>query len=158
MLIESQNHTNGITVTKDGVTVAKSISLLDSVENLAVKIMKQAADKTATNAGDGTTTAIVLTEALVKSGIEKIQDDQNKTQVLRDLVEITKQICDNLKKQSKPLTKKKLIDVATISSNNDRSIGEIIAQTYNKVGKSGIVTVEKSQSSNTTLRLQKELK
>ena len=158
MLIESQNHTNGITVTKDGVTVAKSISLLDSVENLAVKIMKQAADKTATNAGDGTTTAIVLTEALVKSGIEKIQDDQNKTQVLRDLVEITKQICDNLKKQSKPLTKKKLIDVATISSNNDRSIGEIIAQTYNKVGKSGIVTVEKSQSSNTYFETTKGIK
>ena len=158
VLIESQNHTNGITVTKDGVTVAKSISLLDSVENLAVKIMKQAADKTATNAGDGTTTAIVLTEALVKSGIEKIQDDQNKTQVQRDLVEITKQICDNLKKQSKPLTKKKLIDVATISSNNDRSIGEIIAQTYNKVGKSGIVTVEKSQSSNTYFETTKGIK
>ena len=70
VIIESPEHTHGITVTKDGVTVAKSIALLDSVENLAVRIMRQAADRTATNAGDGTTTAIVLTEALVKSGLD----------------------------------------------------------------------------------------
>ena len=74
VLIESPTHTHGITVTKDGVTVAKAISLMDAVENLAVRIMKEAADRTASTAGDGTTTAIVLTEALVKSGIKNIKD------------------------------------------------------------------------------------
>ena len=70
VLIESASHTHGITVTKDGVTVAKSIQLLDPVENLAVQMMREAASRTAANAGDGTTTAIVLTEAIVKNGIE----------------------------------------------------------------------------------------
>ena len=83
VIIESPEHTHGITVTKDGVTVAKSIALLDSVENLAVRIMRQAADRTATNAGDGTTTAIVLTEALVKSGLDLIGEYDNKSEILR---------------------------------------------------------------------------
>ena len=72
VVLESLNHTHGLTVTKDGVTVAKSIELIDPVENLAVRMMKEAADRTATAAGDGTTTAIVLTEALVMAGIEHI--------------------------------------------------------------------------------------
>ena len=82
VLIESPEHTHGITVTKDGVTVAKSIFLMDEVENLAVRIMKEAADRTATTAGDGTTTAIVLTEALVKVGMELIDEDANTPEVL----------------------------------------------------------------------------
>jgi len=73
VLIESPNHRGGITITKDGVTVAKSIDLEDSVENLAITMMKEAADRTATSAGDGTTTAIVLTEAIVKEGMRLIQ-------------------------------------------------------------------------------------
>ncbi len=83
VLIESQEHIGGITVTKDGVTVAKSINLLDPVENLAVRIMKEAADKTATSAGDGTTTAIVLTESLVSKGLELIDEKVNRTEVLK---------------------------------------------------------------------------
>ena len=79
VLIESPNHTHGITVTKDGVTVAKAVSLIDPVENLAVQMMKEAADRTATAAGDGTTTAIVLTESLVKEGMSRITDGVNKT-------------------------------------------------------------------------------
>jgi len=149
VIIESPEHTHGITVTKDGVTVAKSIALLDSVENLAVRIMRQAADRTATNAGDGTTTAIVLTEALVKSGLDLIGEYDNKSEILRLLLSETKSLIKQLHKDSKPVTDKMLKDVATISANNDKDTGEIIAQTYLSVGDNGIVTVEKSQTSET---------
>ena len=146
VLIESPEHTHGITVTKDGVTVAKSISLVDPVENLAVRMMKEAAEGTATIAGDGTTTAIVITEALVDAGITMIGKDYNKTEILRELTEYTQEIIQELGKISKPVTKKMLSDVASISANNDKKIGKIIADTYGKVGKNGIVTVEKSQT------------
>ena len=149
VLIESANHTAGITVTKDGVTVAKAVDLLDPVENLAVRMMKEAADKTATNAGDGTTTAIVLTEALVKAGDELITPELNRIQVLRHMVEIADDVVENLKAKKKKVTKKMLSDVATISANNDKHIGGIIARVYNEIGTNGIVTVEKSQTSDT---------
>ena len=149
VLIESPEHTHGITVTKDGVTVAKSISLVDPVENLAVRMMKEAAEGTATIAGDGTTTAIVITEALVDAGITMIGKDYNKTEILRELTEYTQEIIQELGKISKPVTKKMLSDVASISANNDKKIGKIIADTYGKVGKNRIVTVEKSQTSET---------
>lgn len=123
VIIESPEHTHGITVTKDGVTVAKSIALLDSVENLAVRIMRQAADRTATNAGDGTTTAIVLTEALVKSGLDLIGEYDNKSEILRLLLSETKSLIKQLHKDSKPVTDKMLKDVATISANNDKDTG-----------------------------------
>lgn len=149
VLIESPYHTQGITVTKDGVTVAKSVDLIDPVENLAVRMMKEAADKTATSAGDGTTTAIVLTEALVLGGLKHIKDDMNRTEVLRHLVEISGKVVDRLRRMSKKLSSSMLIDVASLSANNDREIGRIIAEVYKDVGKSGIVTVEKSQTSET---------
>jgi chaperonin GroEL len=147
VLIESPQHTHGITVTKDGVTVAKSVSLLDPTEHLAVRIMKEAAERTASNAGDGTTTAIVLTEALVEAGTEYIKE--NKTQVLRDLVEDTNLIVSNLKAKAKKVSTKVLKDVATISANNDEVLGSIIAEVYKKVGKHGIVAVDKSETSET---------
>jgi chaperonin GroEL len=149
VLIESPQHTASITVTKDGVTVAKAIDLLDPCENLAVRIMREAADKTATSSGDGTTTAIVLTEALVLGGQEHIKDHHNKTEVLRQMVEIGSKVVDKLKEKSKRLSKGMLLDVATISSNNDKETGKIIADVYKSVGKNGIVTVEKSQSTDT---------
>ena len=149
VLIESPEHTHGITVTKDGVTVAKSIALVDPVENLAVRMMREAAEGTATLAGDGTTTAIVLTEALVEAGLQIIGKNDNKTEVLRELLSETKNVIKELGSMSKPVTKKMLSDVASISANNDKAIGKIIADTYNKVGKNGIVTVEKSQTSET---------
>jgi len=149
VIIESPEHTHGITVTKDGVTVAKSIGLIDPVENLAVRMMREAADRTATLAGDGTTTAIVLTEALVRSGMDRIKSTDNKTEILRELLSQTKELIKDLKGQSKKVTKKMLADVATISANNDSNIGKIIADTYNKVGENGIVTVERSQTSDT---------
>lgn len=149
VLIESPHHTHGITVTKDGVTVAKAVDLIDPTENLAVRMMKEAADRTATSAGDGTTTAIVLTEALVKAGMEHIESDTNKTEVLRELVTETTKICDNLKRKSRKVTKGRLKDVATISANNDTAIGDTIAKVYKSVGANGIVTVDKSQTSET---------
>jgi chaperonin GroEL len=149
VLIESPYLTHGITVTKDGVTVAKSVDLIDPVENLAVRMMKEAAERTASSAGDGTTTAIVLTEALVVNGSELITGDLNRTEVLRAMVDITEKVVDKLRKRSKKLSNSMLLDVATISSNNDREIGRIIAETYKAVGRSGLVTIERSQSSST---------
>jgi chaperonin GroEL len=149
VLIESLNHTHGITVTKDGVTVARSIELLDPVENLAVRMMKEAADRTAISAGDGTTTAIVLTEALVLGGVEHITENTNRIEVLRNLVDLSESVVDNLKRRAKKLTSSMLLDVATISANNDRETGRIIADVYKAVGKNGIVTVERSQTTDT---------
>jgi chaperonin GroEL len=128
VLIESPHHTHGITVTKDGVTVAKSVDLVDPVENLAVRMMKEAAERTATSAGDGTTTAIVLTEALVTTGSSLFSENLslNRTMVLRSLTSMTNEVVDSLKNRSRPLTKKMMLDVATISSNNDESVGKII--------------------------------
>jgi chaperonin GroEL len=158
VLIESPNHTHGITVTKDGVTVAKAVELLDPVENLAVKMMKEAADRTATLAGDGTTTSIVLTEALVKAGDTLMTSSHNRTEVLKYLVSFTKDIVGDLSIMSKPINKTRLLDVATISANNDKFIGKIIADTYNKVGKNGIVTIERSQTSETYYETTEGLK
>ena len=158
VLIESPQHTHGITVTKDGVTVAKSIALLDPVENLAVQMMREAADKTASTAGDGTTTAIVLTEAIVNQGMDRIKTTDNKTQILRDVVKASHKVIDQLKKKAEPVTDKKLLDVATISCNNDPEIGKIISDTYKAVGKNGIVTVEKNQTSETTFETTQGIK
>ena len=158
VLIESPNHTHGITVTKDGVTVAKSIDLIDPSENLAVRMMKEAADKTATSAGDGTTTAIVLTEGLVLGGLEHITEEMNRTEVLRHMVDISAKVVDKLRKKSKKVTTSMLLDVAAISANNDREIGRIISEVYKDVGKTGVVTVERSQTSETYAETTKGLK
>tara|TARA_R110000764_G_scaffold31816_3_gene72607 strand:- start:743 stop:2371 length:1629 start_codon:yes stop_codon:yes gene_type:complete len=149
VLIESAYVTGGLTVTKDGVTVAKAVDLVDPVENLAVRMMKQAADNTASSAGDGTTTAIVLTEALVKQGDLLMDDTTNRAEVLKEVVSETEIVIEKLRKASKKITNKRLLDVAVISANNDKAIGKVIADTYKEVGKNGIVTVEKSESSKT---------
>lgn len=158
VLIESPQHTHGITVTKDGVTVAKAVDLLDPVENLAVKMMKEAADRTATLAGDGTTTAIVLTEALVLGGLNYILPEYNRTEVLRQMVDISSKVVDNLRRKAKKVTSSMLVDIASISANNDREIGRIIAEVYKDVGRSGIVTVERSQTHDTYAETTKGLK
>tara|TARA_R110000796_G_scaffold43603_5_gene107078 strand:+ start:1042 stop:2667 length:1626 start_codon:yes stop_codon:yes gene_type:complete len=151
VLIESPHHTHGITVTKDGVTVAKSIDLLDPVENLAVRMMREAADRTATTAGDGTTTSIVLTEALVSSGMMLLNDspEVSRVDVFRHMVSLTDGVVASLKKKSRKVTKRRLLDVATISANNDKAVGKIIADVHTKVGENGIVTVEKSMTHET---------
>ena len=155
VLIESQNHTGGLTVTKDGVTVAKPIDLLDPVENLAVKMMKQAAEKTALDAGDGTTTSIVLAEAIVKELLDHMLNaggdkmDINKTELLKEVVAEAENYAKRLDDHSIKMTKQMVKDVATISCNNDKELGKIIADAYNKVGSSGIVTVEKGTGEKT---------
>ncbi len=151
VLIESESHTRGITVTKDGVTVAKSIKLSDAAEDLAVRIMREASERTATQAGDGTTTAIVLAEALIEGGTLHLKDsDINKTEVLREMVELTKEAVGRIKLQAKDVTDSTLRSVAVISANNDERIGSLIADAFIEVGDSGIVTVEMSQGSETT--------
>jgi chaperonin GroEL len=132
--------------------------LIDPVENLAVRMMKEAADKTASSAGDGTTTAIVLTEGLVLGGLEFITEDMNRTEVLRHMVDISGKVVDKLRKKAKKVSTSMLLDVAAISANNDREIGKIISEVYKEVGKSGVVTVERSQTSETYSETTKGLK
>jgi len=144
VIIESEQHTHGITVTKDGVTVAKSIHLLDAVENLAVRIMREASERTSTQAGDGTTTAIVLTEALIKVTESFVSDysDINKADFLRFLSVLSEDTIARVGGSAVELTDKKMLDVATISANNDRELGKIISDVYRAVGGDGVVTVE----------------
>ena len=160
VLIESQNHTHGITVTKDGVTVAKSIDLEDAVENLAIRMMKEAAERTATSAGDGTTTAIVLTEAIVKEGMRVIEKnpDINTTELIRDINSITDELIKSLGKSSKKVTGKTLRDVATISANNDSVLGKMIASAYKELGRDGVLTVENSKTDQTYYEVTKGIK
>jgi len=149
VLIESPDHVGGITITKDGVTVANSIALDDPIENLAVQMLKDAARRTANTAGDGTTTAIVLTEALVNAGQKYITEKNNITEVVKKIKEEIPFVIDFLRSGSKDVTNERLQDVAIISSNNDQELGTIISDAYNKVGKNGIVTVERSQNHET---------
>ena len=149
VIIESNDHTQGLTVTKDGVTVAKSIFLDDPVENMAVRMLKQASEKTANVAGDGTTTAIVLTEAFINAGMKWIRPYHNIWDVMWGIKYDVERIIDIIKDRSVKVTDDMLDHIASISSNNDRDIGEIVAQAYRKVGKDGIVTVEKSQTDKT---------
>ena len=114
VIIESPHHTHGMTVTKDGVTVAKSYDMADPVGNLAVKMMKEASARTATSAGDGTTTAIVLTEALVKQGLQKITGDVNKTEVLRHLASETEGLVKSLITNATKLERRLLSAAASL--------------------------------------------
>lgn len=141
--IESETAVGGIIITKDGVTVAKSIALEDPIQNMAVQIMKQAADRTAIVAGDGTTTSICLTRAILEESFEQIQEDNNKSEVIKNIVSISKIIDKNLLSASKKITDKRLLDVATISSNNDKVTGKLIADAYSKAS---LVTVENSMT------------
>lgn len=158
VLVESPNHPNGLLVTKDGVSISKSIFLLDPVENLASQILKEAADNTAQEAGDGTTSAIVLSEALIKEGIAKITPNLNKTQVLREMAEIGNQVIEQVSSLKLECTDQLLLDVAKTSCNNDERIGTIIAEAYKGIGRDGIVTVEKSPNEQTTFEVVDGLK
>ena len=149
VLIESPNHTRGITITKDGVTVAKSIDLEDPVENLAIQMVKDAADRTAVSAGDGTTTNIILTEALVKNGVVALERANNVTDTIRDLNRLTDDIINDLDLNSIPVDGDMLKNVATVSCNNDTLLGQLISDVYSAVGTDGHVTVENSQTDET---------
>jgi chaperonin GroEL len=144
VLLESEQHVGGITVTKDGITVARTINLFDPVENLAVQLVRQASDRTSTVAGDGTTTSVVLTEALIDAADEYIEEEHNKTEVIRNINKITDKIIEFIdKKLSKKVTQKLLNDVAAISANNDKELGDLIADAFKQVN---VVTVENSST------------
>ena len=149
VLIESDNHVGGVTVTKDGVTVARSINLYNPVENLAVQLVREAASNTAKIAGDGTTTSIVLTRELIDcyDWITNNYSRFNKTEVLRNIQSICDELVNNLDKMSKPVMGSRLLDVATISANNDPVTGKLIADVYDKVK---YVTVENNTKTNNT--------
>ena len=149
VLIETVHQTHGLTVTKDGVTVARSIELPNPVENMAVRIVKEAAEKTASLAGDGTSTAIVLSEALILEAIDKITPELNRTNVLKFMSDISEEVINTLKQDAIQCTDKIILDVATISANNDPEIGKIIADAYKSVGNDGIITIEKGYDSET---------
>lgn len=151
VLLESSAHTRGVTVTKDGVTVAKAIDLLDPVENLAARLLKEAADRTATDAGDATTTAIVLAEAIISSGVDYLSTEVNKTRVLRNIELLSRDVVDYVRSESTSLVDNMhmLSDVATISANNDPHIGGLIADMFKTVGPNGVVSVARSKTNRT---------
>lgn len=149
VLIESENHTGGVTITKDGITVANSINVLDPSENLAIRVVREASAKTANEAGDGTTTAIVLTQALILAAQDRIKEHMNLTNIVRSMQSASDVICDKLDKKSKKINKRRLSDVATISANNDKTVGSIISDAYSKIGLEGVVLVENADGSET---------
>lgn len=158
VIIESQNHTNGLTVTKDGVTVAKSISLEDAVENLAVQIVRNASERTALEAGDGTTTSIVIAESLCNDGLEASSAGMNMSRVTENVRQFVSEIIKELKEISREVHEDTLENIATISANNDKAVGKIIADAYIQVGLGGLVTVENSMSEKTYSDITKGVK
>ena len=134
-------------ITKDGVSVAKEIELKDSVENMGAQLVKEVASKTADEAGDGTTTATILAHAVFKEGLKYITAGANPVAVKRGMDKAVEAIIEELKKMSKTVeNKEQIAQVATISANNDRKIGELIAEAMDKVGKDGVITVEEGKS------------
>ncbi len=143
-------------VTKDGVTVAKEIELEDKFENMGAQMVKEVASKTADKAGDGTTTATVLAEAIYTEGLRNIAAGANPMDLKRGMEKALKVVVEGLAKLTKKIQdKKEISQVATISANNDTEIGEIIAQAFEKVGKDGSITVEEGKGLDTTLDVVK---
>lgn len=140
-------------ITKDGVTVAKEIELSDKFENMGAQMVKEVASKTNDDAGDGTTTATVLAQAIFREGAKIVAAGHNPMDVKRGIDKAVEAIVGELKKIAKPIKKdqKEIAQVGTISANNDPEIGKIIAQAMEKVGTEGVITVEESKTSETTL-------
>jgi len=140
------------TITKDGVTVAKEIELLDKYENMGAQMLKEVASKTSDIAGDGTTTATVLAQAIYREGLKNVTAGANPMGLKRGIEKAVDAVVEELKKLSKSTKdKKEIAQVATIASNNDKAIGNLIAEAMEKVGKDGVITVEESKSADTVL-------
>jgi len=138
-------------ITKDGVTVAKEIELKDPMENMGAQMVKEVASKTSDVAGDGTTTATVLAQAIFREGVKTVAAGANPMSVKRGIERAVTAAVEEIKKISKPVTGDMIAQVATISANNDSTIGNIIADAMKKVGKDGVITVEEARTIETTL-------
>src|SRR4051794_29483357 len=140
------------TVTKDGVTVAKEIELEDPYENMGAQMVKEVATKTSDNAGDGTTTATVLAQAIFREGLKNVTAGANPMAIQRGIQKAVEAITEELKRISVPTTgKKEIAQVGAISANNDKEIGDLIADAMEKVGKDGVITVEEARGLETNL-------
>ena len=136
------------TITKDGVTVAKEIELKDNNEDMGAQMIKEVASKTSDVAGDGTTTATVLAQAIFREGLKNVTAGANPMGLKRGIERAVAAVVEDLKRLSKSTKdKKEISQVATIASNNDKTIGTLIAEAMEKVGKDGVITVEESKSS-----------
>lgn len=140
-------------VTKDGVTVAKEIELEDAIENMGAQMVKEVASKTADIAGDGTTTATVLAQSIIGEGLKMVAAGANPMDLKRGIDKAVTLVVENLKGQSQTVgnDSKKIQQVATISANNDETIGKLIAEAFAKVGKEGVITVEEAKGTDTTV-------
>ena len=142
------------TITKDGVTVAKEIELEDPYENMGAQLVREVASKTSDVAGDGTTTATILAESIYREGLRNVTAGANPTSLQRGIMKGVDAIVDELKKLSKKVSDRtEIAQVATVSANWDKTIGEIIADAMDKVGKDGTITVEEAKSIETTLEV-----
>jgi chaperonin GroEL len=142
------------TVTKDGVTVAKEIELEDPIENMGAQMVREVASKTSDVAGDGTTTATILAQAIFAEGLKNVTAGANPMDLKRGIDLAVEAVVDKLKKLSKPVeTSQEIEQVGAISANNDQSIGKIIAEAMDKVGKDGVITVEEAKGTETTLEV-----
>ncbi len=140
------------TVTKDGVTVAKEIELEDRVENVGAQMLKEVASKTSDVAGDGTTTATLLAQAIMTAGLKNVTAGANPMDLKRGIDKAIVTVVEQLRKQSRDIEgKDEIAQVASISANNDPAIGDLIAEAFEKVGKDGVITVEEAQGTETTL-------
>jgi chaperonin GroEL len=142
-------------ITKDGVTVAKEIELSHPVENMGAQLLKEVASKTADLAGDGTTTATVLAQAIVTGGLKNVAAGANPMDLKRGIDKAVNAVVEHLKKQSQPIgnDNKKIEQVATISANSDNAIGKLIAEAMGKVKKEGVITVEEAKGTETTVEV-----
>ena len=140
------------TVTKDGVTVAKEIELEDKIANVGAQMVKEVASKTSDVAGDGTTTATVLAQAIMTAGLKNVTAGANPMDLKRGVDKAVTAVVENLRSQSRDVEgKTEIAQVASISANNDKAIGDLIAEAFDKVGKDGVITVEEAKGTDTTL-------
>src|SRR4051812_45102391 len=141
------------TITKDGVTVAKEIDVADPIENLGARMVREGASKTSDVAGDGTTTATVLAQAMIREGAKNVAAGANPMAVKRGIEKAVEKTVASLKTLSQPVSGNMVAQVGTISANSDETIGKIIAEAMDKVGKDGVVTVEEARTMETSLEV-----
>src|SRR5437667_5183558 len=141
------------TITKDGVTVAKEIDLKDALENMGAQMVREVASKTSDVAGDGTTTATVLAQAIYREGARNVTAGANPMAIKRGIGKAVEAMVLSLKAQSRPVTGPMIAQVGTISANHDETIGRIIAEAMEKVGKDGVITVEEGKRLETSLEV-----